>query len=460
MYTIAAPASGAVKAGISVIRLSGEDAAEIAGKVFVPFSEGLSVAEFENRKQMYGRIIGSDGKKIDTGLCTYFKAPMSYTGEDVVEISCHGSPVGVSLILEALFEAGAKPAMPGEYTKRAFVNGKMDLTMAEAVGQLIDAESSAQVKLFSAQLDGSIGRLVSEQAEKIKMLLASVYAYIDYPDEDMTDISDEEMKKTLSEIKSDIESLTKTYSSGIAITSGVSTVIAGSPNAGKSSLLNALLGYERAIVTDIAGTTRDVVTESVTVGNIKLNLSDTAGIHKTEDVVEKIGVERSVGALLDSRLVLGVFDVTQQNNEEDEEIISKLAKVKDEKNVIIVLNKCDIGNPSEHVRRFEELGFKSIVAVSAKNKDGIDRLTEAINKLYPDAGLAESGLVLTNARQYAALSNAVKYTESALSALENLTPDTACLDMEAALGALLEADGRAVSEEIVNGIFAHFCVGK
>ena len=458
MHTCAAVATAPGKAGISVIRISGEEAVDIASRVFKPASR-KDLCEIPANKCVYGDIFSSDGKKIDSGMCTCFYAPHSYTGENIAEISCHGSPVGTSLVLSAIFEAGAKPALAGEFTKRAFINGKLDLTQAEAVGQLIDAQSAAALKLSSNQLDGVVSARIKECSDEITILLASLYAYIDYPDEDMTDISDDELNLRIEKIACKLNELIGTYSTGVAVNEGVNAAIVGKPNTGKSSFLNMMLGFPRAIVTDIAGTTRDVVSEKLNVGNIMLKMSDTAGIRETSDEVEKIGVEKSFDEMERSDVIFAVFDVSRQVNDAFE-LCERLVQYKDSKNVVIVLNKCDISAPSEYKAYFESKKFDNIVCISAKNCTGKDCIENAIKKIYPDSENIENKAVLTNARQCAALKKAFESTKRALKALAELTPDTACLDMESALGELLEADGRRVSEQIVNSIFSHFCVGK
>jgi len=459
MYTCAALASASGKAGISVIRLSGEDSIQIADKVF-KCASGKSLCELEPNKTVNGGIFASDAKKIDSGMAVCFHAPHSFTGENTVEISCHGSPVGVGLILSALFEAGAVPAIAGEFTKRAFVNGKLDLTRAEAIGQFIDAESAASLCLSTRLIDGALSKEIKQISDEITLLLASLYAYIDYPDEDMTDIPEHELKERLLVLCEKLSLLCKSYSTGVAVNEGVNAAIVGKPNTGKSSLLNMLLGFERAIVTDISGTTRDVVSEKVSIGNILVKLSDTAGLRDTEDTVEKIGIERSMTELSLSALVFAVFDVTDEDFESIEELSQTLKELTETKNVIIVLNKCDLCTPKKHRAYFEDLGFSNIIEISAKEKQGLEQIENAILHLYPDSDNLENVAILTSARQYTAVKNALLDTERAIGALETLTPDVACLDMENALSALLEADGRRVSEEIVDSIFSHFCVGK
>ncbi len=464
METCVALSTAAGKAGIAVIRLSGDEAIEIASHVFYPMS-ARALETYPARMAVYGTMLAGDGKKIDTGLATVFRTPHSYTGEDTVELSCHGSPVGVSLILGALLEAGARPAMPGEFTKRAFINGKLDLTQAEAVGDLLDAESADELRLFSAQLEGALGEKLRAAGETIKELLAAVYAYIDYPDEDMSEIADEEMIVRIRSILEELKALCTTYASGRAVTNGIQTAIVGSPNTGKSTFFNLLAGEERAIVTDIAGTTRDVITEGVVCAGVKLRLADTAGMRKTEDTVEKIGVERSEKMLADSELVVAVFDASHAPKEEDEAFVERLSALEKnaDKNIIVLLNKCDVAD-DETVeiwkKRMEQAGL-FFICFSAARAEGKEAFEKRIRVLYPVSGEAlASGLILANARQYAAVAKAVQCLENALAAMQTLTRDMAGLDLEGALGALCEADGREVSEQVVNTVFSHFCVGK
>ena len=463
MHTCAALSSAAGKAGVALIRLSGDEAIDIASAVFKPKS-GIPLTDSPARKTVFGTAFASDGRKIDTGLATVFRAPHSYTGENTVEISCHGSPVGVSLILGALFEAGAKPALPGEFTKRAFIGGKLDLTQAEAVGNLLDAQSADELRLFSAQLEGGLGQKIRAASDKITALLASVYAYIDYPDEDMSDLSDEEMTDKIMQIQAELSALCQTYASGRAVTEGVYTVIAGAPNTGKSTFFNLLTGFDRAIVTDIAGTTRDTITENVVCGGIKLRLADTAGLRDTTDTVEKIGVERSEKALRDSELLLAVFDATHEIDSADRAFTEKIAAYAEQKPVVALINKSDIARKDQiedYRAALSQSGVQHILVTAAQNGDGKGDFEKLLHTLYPYSGEAlEHGLILANARQYAAVQNAAACLQNALDALRTLTRDMAGLDLEQALGALCEADGRQVSEKVVSTIFSKFCVGK
>lgn len=463
MQTCAAVSTASGKAGIAVIRISGDDAIEITSKIFRP-ANGKTLSEIQSNMAVFGNIYGADGEKIDTGLATCFRSPRSYTGEDTVEISCHGSPVGVSLVLAAVLDAGARMALPGEFTKRAFINGKLDLTQAEAVADLLEAENSAQLKLFSAQLEGSLGKKIKSISDRITAMLAAVYAYIDYPDEDMSDMTDDELEAEISSLHNELVNLCGTYSTGVAVTKGINTVIAGAPNTGKSTFFNLLSGYDRAIVTDIAGTTRDVITESVQVGGIKLLISDTAGMRSTDDTVEKIGVERSEAALSESEMLVAVFDASHSLTDEDKAFADRISALQSEKNVIAIINKSDIAKKEaldEAFKYMNNAGIKHIICVSAKTGSGKEEFENAVKSFYPagEDGIA-SGMIIANARQYAAVSRAKESLENALSAIKSLTRDMAGLDLEQALGALCEADGREVSEQVVSTIFSKFCVGK
>lgn len=463
METCAAVSTAAGKAGIAVIRISGDTALAVASKIFVP-ANNKPLSQVKANTAVFGNIYGAGGEKIDTGIATCFHAPRSYTGEDTVEISCHGSPVGVSLVLGAILDAGARMALPGEFTKRAFINGKLDLTQAEAVADLLEAENSTQLKLFSAQLEGGLGKKIKAISDRITTMLAAVYAYIDYPDEDMSDMTDSELENEISALCNELHTLCGTYSTGIAITKGINTVIVGAPNTGKSTFFNLLSGYDRAIVTDIAGTTRDVITESIEVCGIKLLVSDTAGIRNTSDVVEKIGVERSEAALVESELLIAVFDASNVLSKEDKAFADRISAMQDDKNIIAVINKEDIAEKEtlEAAKMYmNNAGIRHIICISAKTGKGKQDFEKCVKCFYPsDKEGILSGMIIANARQFAAVSRATECLNNALFAIKNLTRDMAGLDLEQALGALCEADGREVSEQVVNTIFSKFCVGK
>jgi len=456
--TIAAISTPPGKGGIAVIRVSGERAVEISEKVFVCISKPLGMVEAN--RAVYGNIYYR-GEKIDDGIATVFRAPRSFTGEDTVEISCHGSEIGAALVLEALLENGAVCAGPGEFTKRAFLSGKLTLSKAEAIGELIEAKTVAGARLSASQLSGVLGEKISSFADRITDILTSVYAYIDYPDEDIADMTDEQMRDACSAVLCDIKKLSSTYDTGRAISKGIPCAIIGAPNVGKSSFLNLLSGTDRAIVTDIAGTTRDVITEAVTVGNIRLLLSDTAGIRETEDTVEKIGVERSIRELERSELVFALFDTSRDITDADMDIIKAISGQKDGKNIIVVLNKKDVGGFADSYRT-AILGLtKHIIEFSAKADMGRQELEEVISDIFPGGDdEIRSGLIIVGARQYSALINAQGCLEAAMRALTELTPDMCCSELENAVKYLLETDGRSVNEKIVDGIFSKFCVGK
>ncbi|MBQ8510144.1 MAG: tRNA uridine-5-carboxymethylaminomethyl(34) synthesis GTPase MnmE [Clostridia bacterium] len=453
--TIAAISTAYGRGGIAVIRISGSEAIEVAARVFIP-ADKRALNDIPAGQCIYGHIY-KGGRQIDDGMCTTFRAPRSYTGEDVVEISCHGGILLTELVLAAVFEAGAVQAGAGEFTRRAFINGKLSLSQAEAVGMLIDAKSEEQLALASSHERGVFRAHADALYERLKTVVTNVYAGIDFPDEDLSLLSADQVIAELEAVKQGLQMLVDSYRTVRAVCEGIRTVIAGKPNTGKSSLLNRLVGRDRAIVTDIAGTTRDTIEETVTVGRIQLRLCDTAGLHETDDAVERIGVERSLQALEEAELVLAVFDFSTECDSEDEALLERLASL----NVpcIAVCNKSDLPE------RFGDLPgerFSAVTHMSASTGEGVDDLRAAIEGLFIDGDIDyDRQTTVLNARQYASAARSLEYVQSALNALQGgLTPDTAGLDMESALSELGELDGRKVTEEIVDGIFHHFCVGK
>lgn len=452
MKTISAISTPHGVGAVSMIRLSGDDAFDIASRVFKTAS-GRAISEIAANTAVYGVFCDADGE-FDDGIATVYRAPRSYTGENVVELMCHGGVLGTRRLLAATLAAGATMAAAGEYTKRAFINGKLSLSQAEAVGALIEAKTDACLGVGIRQLSGALSKRINACYETVLKLTSSVYAFIDYPEEDMTDLTADELLLALKDVKKSLAALKDSYRYGKAISEGVSCAIVGCPNVGKSSVLNLLAGEERAIVTPIAGTTRDVVTETVRLGDILLRLSDTAGIREGGGEIEKQGISRSIKSIADSELVLAVFDGSKKQSEADGEIIKHIEEMGKTAQTVALINKADKGKQYEYVLPFRQ------ISISAKTGDGFDALKEAVSALYAQTELT-GGEVIINARQYSAVCRALGCIESAIAALQGgFTQDIAGMDMENALMALGELDGRSVSEEIVSDIFSRFCVGK
>ena len=456
---IAAVSTPPGKGGVAIIRVSGEGALDVASKVFVPKGK-KAISEMPPRTQIFGNVIYR-GEEIDDGLLCYFKAPASYTGEDTVEISCHGGALITKTVLEALFAAGARPALAGEFTRRALINGKLSLTDAEAVANLLEAKTEAQIMLGTEGSRNHLSREISELREALSTLLSSMWARIDYPDEDLGDFSDEELSERLLKLDEKIKILLDSYKTGRAVNEGIKTTICGKPNAGKSSLYNLILGEDRAIVTDIPGTTRDVLSAEVALGKTLLLLSDTAGIReKSDDKIELIGIERSKEAINGAELIIALFDGSSEFSPEDEDIISALDATRVAK--IAIINKCDLAKifPKEKlIGRFDKILEISALKSSAEARA---LLGTEIDSLFTDEKITlGKSAVIQNARQFSSLLRAKEFIDSAKNALTlGLTQDLASSDVEKALGEIRELDGKRVTDEVLDKIFANFCVGK
>lgn len=458
MDTIAAIATGAGVSAIGVLRVSGPAAIAAAEAVFRP-RDGRPLSAHAPRALVRGSLLGPDGETVDDCLAVFFPAPRSYTGERCAEFHCHGSPIVLRLGLQALFAQGARQAGPGEFTRQAFLNGKLDLTEAEAVMDLIDAESAAAAKNALSQLGGSLRRMVEGVRDSLVDIASRFYAVVDYPDEDIEDIHPREIEAALRTADETLTRLLASFQRGQVLRAGVPAAILGRPNAGKSSLLNALLGYDRAIVTDIPGTTRDTVEEKCVLGGVLLRLIDTAGLRETEDAVEKLGTERSRRAAEDAGLVLALIDGSQPVTPEDEAIL-RLAAGKER--WLLLLTKSDLPQKAVLPRLSALPGTApaAVLSLSAKTGSGIPALETAVAELFPQ-GEAETGSLLTNPRQADAVGralDAVRRAEESLSL--GLTPDVILTDAEEALSALGELTGATAREEIVSAIFSRFCVGK
>lgn len=447
---IAAVATGKTPCAIGILRLSGDGCAAVAEKIFAPLN-GKPLTEAPNRKLVLGNLHDRQGRLIDQALAVCCRAPHSYTGEDTVELQCHGSPVMLGAALEALFAAGARQALPGEFTKRAFLNGQLDLTQAEAVIDLIDAESADAAANAAGQLGGALLRKIEPIYDAMVDLCSHFHAVLDYPDEDIEDFGAENLTAALSQADASLSSLLATYDRGKQLKHGIRAVLLGRPNVGKSSLLNALAGYDRVIVTDIAGTTRDTVEEPLRIGKVLLRLTDTAGIRTSDDPIEQLGIRRSEEAAHQADLAVFVCDGSQELTEEDAQAMqaSKTAAC-----AVALINKSDLP------QTVEALPFDAVFSVSARTGDGLDAFRAFLEERFTDASPID-GSVLTNARHFGALNRAHKAICRAHEALQGgLTPDAVLTDVEEAMSALGEVIGRTVREDITNRIFERFCVGK
>ena len=451
---IAAISTPISSAGLGVVRISGNDAVEVAARVFRPNDQKRELPTLGGYRAVYGHVYDSEGV-IDECVATVFRAPHSYTGEDVVELSCHGGVYLLQRTLRALFEAGAAPAGAGEFTRRAFLNGKMDLTRAEAVMDLIGAEGRLAAKTALASREGAVFQRLDEVKQQLVGLQAQFSAFVDYPDDDIPELQPDTLENGLRDARIVLERLLETYDAGRVLHEGVDTAIVGSPNVGKSTLMNCLAGCDRSIVTAIAGTTRDVVEETVRVGEICLRLSDTAGIHQTSDEVEALGVERSRQRMQCAALVLAVFDSSRPLSADDRALIDALPV----ETTIAILNKQDLDLKID--KEYICNKFRHIVYMRADTGEGRDALEKAVAEVTGVNRLDEAEPLLATERQRDCARRACVAVNEAIDALRSgLALDAVSVSVDGALTAILELTGERATEAVVDGIFARFCVGK
>ncbi len=450
---IAAIATAQAAGGVGMIRVSGENAPEICDKIFNAVS-GNKLENSKGYRAHFGRVHDSEGD-IDECVALVFRAPHSYTGENVVELSCHGGLYVLKRVLRAVLASGAVPARAGEFTERAFLNGKMDLTQAEAVMDLIGAQGKQAADAALTALGGTLSREIEINTEKLVNVCAHLSAWVDYPDEEIEELENDEMLDTVNEVEKALEKLISTYDSGKVLTQGVKTAIVGRPNVGKSTLMNMLVGSQRSIVTSYAGTTRDIVEDTVTLGGISLHLSDTAGIRESDDPIEAIGVDMAKDRLQKSEFVIAVFDGSEELTKEDKDILDFCK----DKLCLGVINKTDLD--VKDVRSEIAEYIDTIVEISAEKLNGKEELEVAAAKLLETDRIDTTQAMLTGERQYLAVTEALSCVREAKLALTSgITLDAVNVSLDCAIEKLLELTGRKASEEVVNEIFSQFCVGK
>ena len=452
--TVAAISTPRGMGGVGMIRISGPEALAVAGRVFYAY-DGRPPAAMEGCTCAVGRVADETGAPVDEAVLTVFRAPKSYTGEDVAELSCHGGVFLLEEVLRLVFAAGAAPAGPGEFTKRAFLNGKLSLDEAEAVIDLIEGDSRRQLAAAMQARTGAVSRLVDAAADRLIYLSGELAAWIDYPEEDIADVDAAAMQEGLLAAARALDSLISRFSYGKILGEGLATVIAGAPNVGKSTLMNLLSGEERSIVTDLPGTTRDVVEERIRLGEITLRLADTAGLRETDDPVESLGVQRSRQKLAAAGLVLAVFDASRPLTGEEARLLAELKASGSPR--VLILNKCDLP------RQLEPGAFagEPVVELSARTGEGFDALVQAILQTAKAADGDEGAPILLRERQRRCVQAARRQVGEALEALEaGFTWDAVTVCIDSAIDSLLELTGRKASEAVVEEVFSRFCVGK
>ena len=451
--TVAAIATPNSSGGVGIVRISGDNAIEIADKVFRALNH-KSLKDSKGYTAHYGKIV--DGQtEVDEGIALIFKAPRSYTGEDVVELSCHGGLYITKRTLRAVLRAGAEPAPAGEFTKRAFLNGRIDLAEAESVMALISAQGEQAAAAAYNTLEGKLSEKISAAAHELVSVCAYMAAWVDYPYDEIEEISNERLMLTFNNTKKELNELLQSFENGRAVTQGVDAVIVGRPNVGKSTLMNLLSGYERSIVTDIPGTTRDVIEETVKIGDIILRLADTAGIRSTDDRVESIGVSLAHKRLNRAQLVIAVFDGAQELNDEDKKILNDCK----EKTSVAVINKSDLTQMADI--DYIKAHTKHTVLISAKSGEGFKELEQILSKILGSADFDPSVAALTTERQRLCCEKALSSIEEAIDALNmGVTLDAVNVCVDDAVNSLLELTGEKAGEAVVNEVFAQFCVGK
>ncbi len=451
--TVAAIATAQAAGGVGIVRISGPEATNIADRVFKGVS-GKKLVDSLGYRAYFGRICG-EKEDIDECVALVFREPHSYTGEDVVELSCHGGLFVLKQVLRLVLASGAEPAKPGEFTQRAFMHGKMDLTQAQAVMDMVSAQGKQAAQAALTALDGALSRKINENCEKLISAAANMAAWVDYPDEEIEELQDDVLKETLKTVYDDLTVLANSFDTGKIITQGVDTAIVGRPNVGKSTLMNLLAGYRRSIVTEYAGTTRDVVEETVKLGEIVLHLADTAGIRESDNPVESIGVEIAKEKLQRAELIIAVFDGSEELNRDDMDIL----EICRDKNCIAVINKTDLPqkNVGEIIREYTE----NVVEIAASRGEGSDKLEEVASHVLGTDKIDTTSAMIVSERQYKCTVEAAQCVKDALDDFENgMTLDAINVSIDYAIEKLSELTGKRATQAVVDEVFSKFCVGK